>query len=211
MNATVIIISHAKNRMLYNITQYAVITAKADVIVLEQNPEVPNYLGCQTIYRVEPFNYNAFANRGVELCETDWIVISNNDVEFADGWLDELLKADYPVVSPRSPQDIRQLDLKQNETGYQTGRHLTGWCFMIHRDIWNKIGGFDEDFGFWCADNSLMEQLIKIDLPPMVVPSSIVRHLESKTLVTVDGISDLTHAQVIKYNKKYNRELFGIK
>ena len=81
---------------------------------------------------------------------------------------------------------------------------------MIHRDIWKKIGGFDEDFGFWCADNSLMEQLMKIDLPPMVVPSSIVRHLESKTLETMDGISDLTHTQVRKYNKKYDRKLFGM-
>lgn len=210
MNVTVIIISHAKNRMLYNLTQHAVITAKANVIVLEQNPEVDNYKGCQTVYIIEPFNYNAFANIGVEMCDTEWIVISNNDVEFTDGWLDKLLDAAYPVVSPRSPKDERQLDLEQNETGYQTGRHLTGWCFMIHRTVWKLIGGFDEDFGFWCADNSLMEQLIKVDLPPMVVPKSVVRHLESKTLSTLSNFTDLTHDQVRRYNKKYGRELFGL-
>ena len=211
MNATVIIISHAKDRRLYNITQNAVLTAKAPVIVLEQNPEVDNYLGCKTVYIVEPFNYNAFANIGVEMCDTEWIVISNNDVVFTDGWLDELLKADYPVVSPVCLNDLRFSGIKRNEIGDKTGVHLSGWCFMIHRNIWEKIGGFDEDFGFWCADNSLMEQLIKIGLMPMVVPTSIVRHLESETLSTVNNPEGLTHDQVRKYNKKYGRELFGLK
>ena len=211
MNVTLIIISNAKDRRLYNITQCAVQTAKCDVIVIEQNPEVDNYLGAQTVYTIEPFNYNALANRGVEMCDTDWIVISNNDVVFSDGWLEELLKADYPIVSPVCPNDHRFNGLKRNETGEQTGRHLSGWCFMIHRTLWEKIGGFDEDFPFWCADNSLMEQLIKIGVPPMVVPKSIVTHLYSQTLNTVNSKDDLTHDQVRKYNKKYGRELFGIK
>lgn len=211
MNVTVIIISNAKDRRLYNITQHAAITAKCDVIVIEQNPVVDNYIGCKTVYSIEPFNYNYLANRGVQMCDTDWIVISNNDVVFSDGWLEELLKADYPIVSPICPNDHRFLGLKENEIGNQTGRHLSGWCFMIHRSVWECIGGFDEDFPFWCADNSLMEQLLKIWVPPMVVPKSIVTHLYSKTLETVTDISGLTHEQVRKYNKKYGRELFGIK
>ena len=210
MNATVIIISSAKSRQLYNMTQEAVLFAKADVIVLEQNPEVDNYIGCQTVYIVEPFNYNAFANIGVEMCDTEWIVISNNDVVFFDGWLEELLKPQYPIVSPKCLNDERQSEITVNTTGYETGVHLSGWCFMIHRDLWKKIGGFDEDFKFWCADNSLMEQLIKVEVPPMIVPKAIVRHLYSKTLITVDDQHDLTHEQVRKYNKKYGRELFGM-
>jgi GT2 family glycosyltransferase len=191
-------------------TQEAVLFAKADVIVLEQNPEVPNYIGGKTVFTVEPFNYNYLANRGVEIAETDWIVISNNDVVFMDGWLEELLKPQYPIVSPKCPNDERQSAILVNTTGYETGVHLSGWCFMIHRDLWKKIGGFDEDFKFWCADNSLMEQLIKVEVPPMIVPAAIVEHLESKTLITVDNQHDLTHEQVRKYNKKYGRELFGM-
>jgi hypothetical protein len=149
MNATVILISNAKNRQLYNMTQEAALFARADVIVLEQNPEVDNYLGCQTVYTIEPFNYNAYANMGVESCDTDWIVISNNDVEFKDGWLEALLKANYPIVSPKCPDDDRQEHIKVNTTGFETGVHLSGWCFMIHRSLWEEIGGFDEDFKFW--------------------------------------------------------------
>jgi hypothetical protein len=44
----------------------------------------------------------------------------------------------------------------------------------------------------------------------MIVPKSIVRHLYSKTLITLDNQHDLTHEQVRKYNKKYGRELFGM-
>jgi GT2 family glycosyltransferase len=144
------------------------------------------------------------------MCDTDWIVISNNDVIFMEGWLEELLKPQYPIVSPKCPNDERQSEITVNTTGYETGVHLSGWCFMIHRNLWKKIGGFDEDFPFWCADNSLMEQLIKVEVPPMIVPKSIVRHLYSKTLITLDSQHDLTHEQVRKYNKKYGRELFGM-
>jgi hypothetical protein len=55
-----------------------------------------------------------------------------------------------------------------------------------------------------------MEQLKAADVAPMLVPSSKVRHLGSKTLKMTDDITDLTHEQVRKYNKKFGKELFGM-
>ena len=35
-------------------------------------------------------------------------------------------------------------------------KDLSGWAFMMKRDLWNQIGGLDNDFDFWFADNSLI-------------------------------------------------------
>jgi hypothetical protein len=44
----------------------------------------------------------------------------------------------------------------------------------------------------------------------MLVPKSIVEHLGSRTLKFVPEKRDeLTRRQVIKYNKKYDKNLFG--
>lgn len=157
----------------------------------------------------QPFNYNQFANIGASHGKSEYICIANNDLIFYPGWFNEILKADYQIVSPRCPDDKRQQDIIENEIGEQVGRHLSGWCFVIKRSVWEQIGGFDEDFGFWCADNSLMEQLLAIGIKPMVLADSYVKHLGSKTLKTMDNREELTKGFVKKFNKKYNKNLFG--
>ena len=54
-----------------------------------------------------------------------------------------------------------------------------------------------------------MEQLLAIGIKPMLVKNSIVKHLGSKTLVTMENREELTRDQVKKFNKKYNKNLFG--
>lgn len=206
-----IILSNAINKNYQKMTQTCINSVKdsrCEIIVMEQNFDV-TYNNCYTYYINEKFNYNRFANLGAKLGRNKWIMIANNDLIFYNGWLDELLKANYPVVSPKEPKDIRQKDIIKNETGYETGRHLSGWCFMIRRDIWELIGGFDEDFPFWCADNSLIEQLKVFDIAPMLVTASRVQHLGSQTLIKQTNIDELTRQQVIKFNKKYKKNLFG--
>lgn len=211
----VVILSNAKTQELAFTTMNAINSlpntyVDYNVFLIEQNPKFEiSSPSVQTIHISSPFNYNQFANFGAKLGTSEYICIANNDLIFTPGWFDEILKADYPICSPRCPDDKRQQDITENEIGEQVGRHLSGWCFVIKRSVWDKIGGFDEDFGFWCADNSLMEQLLDIGIKPMVVKDSIVLHLGSKTLKTMDNRDELTRMQVLKYNRKYNKNLFG--
>lgn len=209
----IVILSNAKNKDLEQTTINCIEsiqknTKDCNIIVVEQNA-LANYKCNLTWYTKEKFNYNQFANIGASLGSNEWICIANNDLIFIDNWLDELLKIDNPVLSPRCPDDKRQQNINVFEKGTQVGRHLSGWCFVVKRKVWEQIGGFDEDFSFWCADNSFVEQLIKIGIEPVVVEKSIVHHLGSKTLKTVNNREELTRQQVIKFNRKYNKNLFG--
>jgi hypothetical protein len=150
-DVTVVILSNARNRDLKLITREAIdsciMTCEASIIVLEQSQE--SWKGCHTIWMDGDFNYNQFANVAIRSCTTPYIVVSNNDVVFTTGWLDALLKyADRDLVSPKEPTDVRQNDIYEVTQGTKCGRHLSGWCFMISRRLWEQIGGLDEDFPF---------------------------------------------------------------
>lgn len=213
----VIILSNAKTLELSRVTANCIESLLAsnsdmNVFVVEQNQGIDwseGHDNIRNIYLDQYFNYNQFANIGAKHGRSEWICIANNDLIFEPNWFREILKANYPVCSPRCPDDKRQKDITQNEIGDQVGRHLSGWCFVIKRSVWEQISGFDEDFGFWCADNSLMEQLLAIGIKPMVVKNSIAKHLGSKTLKTMPNRDELTVFFVKKYNKKYNKNLFG--
>lgn len=212
----VVFLSNAKNKRLEKMTQRAIDTCilKANglvvnVIVVEQNENI-SYKNATTFHKADKFNYNAFANFGAKQGNAEWIMICNNDLEFKNGYLHNLISAGNDVVSPKCPRDPRQKHLKRNEIGDKTAVHFSGWCFMIKRTLWEKIKGFDEDFSFWFADDSVIEQVKKAGVMPMIVPSAQVVHLGSTTIKgeTKEVRDDYTWGLVKKFNKKYGKNKF---
>lgn len=210
----VIILSDAKTLPLKTMTQKTIDTCisganslPVNIIVMEQ--QMVKYRRAFTVHCPEEFHYNAFANRGAKLGRAEWIMVANNDLLFYDGWLHQLLAADYPLVSPRCPKDSRQAGITTNTVGGVNGKHLSGWCYMIHRDIWSAIGGFDECVSFWCSDDVVIEQVKQLGIEPMLVPGAKVRHLRSQTLKQSSVMDDLTWAQLDVFNKKYGKNKFG--
>lgn len=207
----VVMLSRADTEDLAKMTQHAIDTCIAganslpvNVIVVEQNPDI-RYRNATTLHPVWEFNYNGFANGAARMGSAEWIMVANNDLVFYDGWLHHLLAAQHPVVSPKCPDDGRQAKFKRNTTGTLTGRHFSGWCFMLKRELWEAMGGFDEDMAFWCADDAVIEQVKAFDVDPMLVPDARVRHLGSVTLnaQSSEHHDELTWGQLDKFIKKY--------
>ena len=212
-----VFLSNAKNKSFELMTQKAIDTAlenskgyKINIIVMEQNNDV-NYSDATTLHYDGEFNYNAISNLGISEGDSPYIMVANNDLIFKENWLFNLLKVNYPVVSPKCPKDIRQKEFKENVTGFEVARHFSGWCFMLKRHVWEEIGGLDEDFSFWCADNATVKQLQDKGYTPMLVVDALVEHLGSQTLKTIDDKTkkEMTHDQVKKYNSKYDDNIFN--
>lgn len=180
-----------------------------NIIVMEGG--IGQYRNAVTIPKRAKFNYNQFANEGAALGKADWIMVANNDLEFADGWLHNLISAGNDVVSPHEPTDIRQKGIIENEQGFECGRHFSGWCFMISRKLWLEIGKFDEDVDFWCSDDVVIEQVKAAGVTPMLVKQSIVRHAGSVTLKQQpeDVQTDWKWRNVFIYNTKYGKNKFA--
>jgi glycosyltransferase involved in cell wall biosynthesis len=214
--ADIIILSKATDWTTGRMTQKAVTSCyyganglPINIIVIEQGNRT--YKFAKTIHKKEAFNYNGFANYGAEQGKAPWIVVANNDLIFRDGWLHSLIAADNEVVSPKEPNDPRQSDINENTSGFTTGRHFSGWCFMISRKLWQKIGKFDDDVTFWCSDDAVIEQVKAQGVTPMLVNDSIVDHMVSMTLTTntKEVQNDLKWRNVYIFNKKYNKNKFA--
>lgn len=180
-----------------------------NVIVMEGG--VGQYHDATTIPKRSEFNFNQFANEGASLGSAEWIMVANNDLDFKDGWLHNLIAAGNDVVSPHEPNDIRQKGIIKNISGYECGRHFSGWCFMIKRTLWEEIGGFDKDVSFWFSDNVVIEQVKAKGVKPMLVKDSVVLHAGSVTLnqQSEEVVSDLKWRNAYIYNKKYNKNQFA--
>ena len=207
-----VFLSNAKTPELESLTKQAIKTAlettriRLNIIVLERAGKIYN---SYTIQMREPFSYNHFANFGASFGEAEWIMISNTDVIFKENWAEELLKAGYPIVSPYEPTDWRMNGVKDRETGYKIGRHLAGWCFMIKRTLWERIGHFDETFTFYFSDDIIAKQLEKINTPPMLVKTAVVEHLGSQTLESLkDETETMKYPDTKKWNKMFNDNRF---
>ncbi len=167
---SMVVFSDGKSKELIKTTQNCINSALdnclnplLEITVFESNDVV--YERCITVKVNEEFNYNKFANDFIKknIDKSSLFLICNNDLVFLKNWLQPLINANYPIVSSLDPTLKKQLHIKNNEKGYMNKYHLSSWCFMIHKQLWYKIKGFDEDFPFWYADDSLLEQLKKIN------------------------------------------------
>ena len=219
--ADIVILSKASSDEYWNMTQRAIDTAiggadphPVNVIVIEQVPDAKPYRNAVTLFDDSPFTYNKRMNAGASKGLAPWIVFANNDLVFRKGWLSALLRAKYPIVSPKITGDARQRSISRNTQGWTNGVHFSGCCFMMQRSVWERIGGLDEMSTLWTADDVVIEQLRAIGHRPMVVPASQVDHLVSRTMgkVTVaDGGDDGrdTWLQVELFNRRFKANKFA--
>ncbi len=210
----VVILSKATTPELKAMCQKAVDSLRAgsrrhlvNVTVVEQVEGV-DYFNVNHIDR-QPgeFNYNRFANNALRRGTAPWVMVANSDLVFEDGWLDALLESGHDCVSPVDPSHKSQRNVRNDEAGWQNGHHFSGWCFMLTRKLWERIGGFDDCVRYWCSDNVVIEQCRAVDVMPRLVAKARVRHLGSQTAPKPPD--DDTWAQVRIFNQKYpQRPLF---
>ena len=209
----IVILSNATSQSLRISTQRTIDTAisgasmlPVNIIVVEQQAGI-TYRGVDTgIYLPDKFNYNKFANIGAEMGTAPWIMVANNDLVFRDGWLHPLLAADHPLVSPKCPHSTKQAEITRNTTGLKTGKHLSGWCYMIRRELWDAIGHFDDCVTAWCSDDVVIRQVYDHEVEPMLVPNSIVEHASvSTTMRTLpqEEQDEMTWGQLDTFIRKY--------
>lgn len=180
----IILISEALTPELKEMTQRAIdsvhqsTTLEKMVIVVERTQQ--NYANAIVLHDDLPFNYNRLANFAIRHASADNIIVANNDVRFLSQSPDILCSTRALVVSPVDPNG--PVSVQGVEFGTQVGHHFMGWCFLIRRSLWAYLGGFNEDYPFWYADNVVVDQLKEIGVIPAVNGEAKVRHKVSATL-----------------------------
>ena len=225
----IIILSYAKTDALKAITMDALnslassenpLSIKFNIIVVESNKDLKpyQYSGTQTIYPWQRFGYHRYMNIGIRKTSSKYICICNNDLLFHPGWASEILQAfhaDPELVSASPACSIHHpehgIQLKNGvHYGHEVRKELVGWCIFFKREILKTTGPLDPAFKFWFADNDYSNTLKKHNLKHALVTSSIVDHLESKTLKTKTSLEQehLTSRERFYYEYKWEGRSF---
>lgn len=191
------------------------------VIVGNPFPYMASSMPISATKFVEPFKqdtgqgtwgYNKALNDGARKGKADIIGFCNNDLMFRPRAVGKLVKAleTYDSVSPWCPKthkDWWKSRPQKDIEGYRVGFHVAGWCIFTRREIWEKIGGFDERLSFWCCDNAYAEQLKKAGLSHALIPDAEVEHRQSQTLnkLSKEEHRQLTFGQVKVYEQIYGK------
>ena len=174
------------------------------------------------------FNYSAINNYGARFCTGEYLLLLNNDIEvITPDWIQEMLmfaqrpdvgavgaKLYYPDKTIQhagvclgmggvAGHYFQHVDYKN--VGY-VGRLLypqdmtavTAACMLLRREVWEKLGGLDEDWAVAFNDVDLCMRIRKAGYLIVWTPFAELYHLESKSR----GIEDTPEKQV-----RFNQEV----
>jgi len=207
----IVMVSDSTKPGLMQMTQQAVDSIAADdvnTIVLEKSPTV-KYNNADTFLQKQPFNYNQCLNDGALMGNAEFICFTNNDVVFPEGFVKKI-RSQMSEVRMGEADGFDVLSVR-NQHGYIHPEIISGFCFVMRRSAWNKIGKLKTDYKFWCADNVTSEQIKEHGLKEF--RSDIrVTHLTSVSLKHLDDATreDYTRNCVKRFNKDYNKNVLNM-
>jgi GT2 family glycosyltransferase len=157
------------------------------------------------IENAENLGFAAAVNQGARAARGRWLVLLNPDAYADADWLTRLAAAaeanpDVHCFTSRQlmAEDPTKLDglgdvmalagypFRGGYTHPNPGHLEPGWVFsacggamMVERELFLRIGGFDERLFCYCEDVDLGYRLRLIGEPTLLVPDAVVRHVGS--------------------------------
>lgn len=189
---------------------------KFNIILVETDTEKKHTYPQSNVTVIQPFekfNYNRFLNIGLNYCNNEWILITNNDTIYHKNFIDNMMKAHQmdPHLLSMSPMDDDsgyQTDMgfdKDIHYGYEIMKQLVGWSILLNRKVLDIIGKFDEDFTFLYQDADYAKKLENNFIKHGCVTNAKAKHLVnvSHGMVEPNDYVDMTEGMEKMFKKKW--------
>ncbi len=154
---------------------------------------------CRAILNEKNLGFAGTCNRGAATAQGEILFFLNNDLVLLPGWLEPMLTAfaRFPRAglvgnvqlnfATGTVDHTRIIFNYKGKPEHDTARGpglpfyrrvvaLTGACFGIRRDTWQRLGGFDEGYVNGCEDVDLCFRARQQGLVNYVARHSVVRH-----------------------------------
>lgn len=209
-------------------------TTDWDIIVVTNGANTPEPLSfggvTRRLHTRDQGQANA-TNIGIQGIDADYILISNDDMFYPEGW-NKNLRFDYPCFSPNLVEPVNNagsaapflkmdggltLDEFDEEkvriwidrkTHVETGQEEAGFNFplFIKKDLWTLLNGYDVAYDPWGSnsDTDLQTRINLAGVTPMRLRDVLVYHFSNKS-----GTFDGTHQAEYQHNLNYFKEKFG--
>ncbi len=180
-------------------------TVKATVITNDTN------LGCAKAW-----------NQGVRASQGKVIGILNNDIVVTPGWLATLIefmeRTGHGIVSPSAREGSLDYDLNGYAVEFTrrcagaTRPEIYGACMLIRRDVFDRIGLFDEGFAYGgCEDIDFLWRAQRANVSVGMTGSVLIHHF---SMVTQDAVKRtetraFPKTNLAHFQSKWNRTVRG--
>ncbi len=163
-------------------------------------------------------------NQGVEAgqcARSEWIVILNNDVIVAPGFREGLLgfasQSRCDIISPGMIEGTLDYDFDSFALDYlarmsQAVRWgvASGVCFMVHRKVFETIGGFDEQLGqAGYEDEDFFRRAHKAGFQLAITGRAFLHHFASVTQKSIKSTLGVSESARLG-NRDYFRRKHGL-
>jgi GT2 family glycosyltransferase len=130
------------------------------------NTNIPYHL---TVYDNYPLDENLSVvwNRLIKASVSDNIILLNNDTIVEPKWAEKLILSLTEGVGAVGPITNKcgtsQSGFKKSdkEKVCIPNRDLSGFCLAFKKDVWEKVGGFDEEFKLYGEDSEFLNRVGK--------------------------------------------------
>ena len=157
-------------------------------------------------------------NQGIERSKGDYICIINNDIIASKGWLSSLIEEyekvpDAGVMGPGTREGLLDYNFEKYSGSYVKKmkgvreKHLSGWCFLVHKDKFREAGVFSEEYKVgYCEDTDFRLRLKQKGWESYVTGAAFVHHFGNITLgkIKKKQTNRFELDSIKKLNEKWN-------
>lgn len=178
------------------------------------------------------FNFSKINNFAARYAKGEYLLFLNNDTIPQKNWLvpmlNECQKDDVGIVGSKllySDKTIQHAGIEFNADQLKFDhlyRHypcnhsqankksevlaVTGACFMIKRDVFEQVGGFDEEYWLESQDVDLCYKVRQLGLKVIYTPFSVLYHPEKTT--RGQETPDISWHDTLRIRKKWLNDFF---
>jgi GT2 family glycosyltransferase len=197
------------------------VRGSTEVVVVDDGPEEPfvDNDGDTIVFRHHRnLGVSAARNSGARVATGEWLLFVDDDMDLNGPALATLYRARHenhcvvPVIRDDRghlqnavTSTWTRLDLKAgfSQEPLAEVAYPMGGCFLLHRDLFERAGGFDERIRpSYCEDDAFGADLHAVGAPVLMVADASVGH------ETHGGDSSAEHRRVIRGRLAHNRWVF---
>jgi N-acetylglucosaminyl-diphospho-decaprenol L-rhamnosyltransferase len=185
-------------------------------------PEYLSSIGVTVIRNVSNLGCAKAWNQGVQASKGDMIGILSNDIIVTSGWLPALLRfmeeSGHGIVSPAMREGPLDYELDSYAAEFTTACRtvtrpgLLGPCMLIEREVFDRIGLFDERFFYGgCEDVDFLWRAQKAETTAAVTGSAFVHHFAMVTQNAVKRYESQAYPaqNIAHFRSKWGRTVRG--
>lgn len=175
--------------------------------------------------------FGAGNNLGAKLAQGEYILLLNPDTEVVDDALEQMLNfmskhAEVGAITPlilqsdKTPQRHffghfqtlsrmilrnQASSLKQPYPNFFYAEMITAAAMMIRKELFEKLGGFDEKFFMYIEDEDLCHRIVNLGLKNAVLTTAKIIHFEGKSSTSFEKKKFYYQSQDYYWQKHYGR------